>query len=87
MSYVVASQMNDGAVRVFGSFRDKDKAERLAAHVNEKIEKLEDEEFAAWQGAHDGSMAPDGFGRCGVLYVHKWSVRRALRFALGEYES
>lgn len=88
MRYVVVSQ-NDQGVRVFGTFRDRDRAEALAARVNKKVEAVEDREFAEWHALphEEKGMAPDGYGRAGVLIVHKPSVARAFRFALGELDS
>lgn len=85
--YVVVANNLGGAVRVFGAFHDRAKAEALAARVNERIEKIEDADFAEYRADADATMAPDGYGRCGVLIVHPWSARRAEKFALGEYDS
>lgn len=86
--YVLVSKNEDG-VRVFGLYHDRQYAERVAAKINERIERAEEAEFAAWecQSSEEKGMAPDGYGRVGVLNVHAHNSERAFRFALGELDS
>lgn len=90
--YVVVSRSQDEYLRVFGTFRDRVRADGLAASVNAKIDAVEAREFDEWikrsnHVDHATEMAPDGYGRAGVLVVHPPRVGRILRFALGEMDS
>lgn len=86
--YVLVAQNEDG-VRVFGTLVDRGRAKQLAADVNDRIEALEDQEFERWRSSEDEEkgMAPDGYGRVGVLVVNAVDVEAAYRWALGELES
>lgn len=91
MRYVVVVK-TDEYVRVFGTFSDKDRAERLAARVNELALRAEERDFQEWlqrtnDVSHADEMAPGGHGRAVVLRVHAPRIKHATSFALGSLEA
>ena len=83
MRFVVVVRIED-ALRVFGTYSDRDRAEAFADKLNAEIEAREDAEQEAWNNldSDDKGMAPDFHGRAGVLYVHTPRYREALAFGL-----
>lgn len=80
--FVVISSC-DGAVRVYGPWREHYSALAFADKINAGIERTEEAEIAAYQRGHEpGEMMPHLPGAAYVRALHKARVREAIRFAL-----
>lgn len=87
--YVVVVRSPEEHVRAFGAYRNRARADELERAVNTEVEKRETADFEAWHALpyEDKGMAPDGYGRAGVLVIHPPDVERAIAFAAGRLDS
>ncbi len=79
----------DGATRVYGTFKDQDRADDLRDRINARVERAEQSEYDEWDAIpyeqrESDDMAPVPMGRACVRRIWTPSVLDGAKFAMGD---